>query len=393
MGASLVYNETKKGIEREIVAAAGTLERLFEKEFPGDLNSSAYYIYKAGDTVVVAEDFYNIVDLISRSTDMEFTVFYGDMRIFTTIVNPNGSTPVGTKAMDFVAEDVIGGKKTCVYDNIDINGATYMGCYIPIISSDGSVSGMYFAGKPIALAEENAKTVVARFVFVSAVALIISLLFCIIFTKRMISDLGDIKQYIDKIASGDFSGRMREKTLKRDDEIGDIGRNAEKLSTNLQDMVERDPLTTLLNRRSCLMKIRELMENKMLYTVVMGDIDYFKKINDTYGHACGDYVLREVSAVLKRYAGENDAFASRWGGEEFLIVFRSQNDEETLSVVSRILDEIRTAEYVYDDKNIKVTMTFGISQIRADDHSESAVNRADKLLYEGKQNGRNRIVM
>lgn len=393
VGTNLIYNNTKKGIEREIVAAAGTLEKLFEKEFPGDLNSSAYFIYRAGETVVVAEDFYNLVDCISYSSDIEFTVFYGDMRIFTTIVNPSGSTPVGTKAMDFVVRDVIDGNQTCVYDNIDINGATYMGCYIPIVSSDGSVSGMYFAGKPIELAVENARTVIIRFIIVAAVATIISLLSCLVFTKRMIRDLSDIKQYINKIAVGDFSGRMREKTLKREDEIGDIGRNAEKLSANLQDMVERDPLTMLLNRRSCLMKIRELMENKMLYTVVMGDIDFFKKINDTYGHACGDYVLREVSAVLKKYSEQNDAFVSRWGGEEFLIVFRSLNAEETLAVVTDILNEIREAEYTYDNNDVKVTMTFGISQVQPDDNSETTVNRADKLLYKGKQAGRNRIVM
>ncbi len=392
VGASLIYNNTKKGIENEIVAAAGTLESLFKKEYPGDLNSSAYFIYRFGEKIVVAEDFYNLVDYISCSEDIEFTVFYGDMRIFTTIVNPSGSTPVGTKAMDFVASDVIGGKETHVYDNIDINGTIYMGCYIPIVSSDGSVSGMYFAGRPIELANRNVITIITRFVVVAAITFILSLVFCVVFTEKMIKDLGDIKQYINKVARGDFNTRISEKTLSRDDEIGEIGRDAEKLCTNLQDMVERDPLTMLLNRRSCRMKLDELLEHKMLYTVVMCDIDFFKKINDTYGHACGDYVLKEVSAILKRYAGENDAFASRWGGEEFLLVFRSKNTKETLEIVADILEEIRSTEYIFDDKQLKVTMTFGVSQVRNEDNAESAVNRADKLLYNGKQNGRNRIV-
>lgn len=393
VGATLIYNATKSGIRNEIVSAAETLQNLFEKEHPGDLNSNAYFIYRYGEKVVVAEDFYTIVDYIGSSEDVEFTVFYGDMRIFTTIVNPSGSTPVGTHAADFVSEEVIGGKETKVYNNIDINGEIYMGCYIPIINSDGAVSGMYFAGRPLRSAIDNVLTVIIGFVIVVALTLVVSVSLCIVFTEKMIKDLGDIKQYINKIAAGDFDARMKEKTLKRDDEIGDIGRNAEKLYVNLRDMVERDPLTMLLNRRSCLMKMEELTENKVLYTVAMGDIDFFKKINDTYGHACGDYVLKEVSSLLKGYAGESYAFVSRWGGEEFLIVFPSKGTEEALGIVSEILDEIRKAEYTYEEKTFKVTMTFGISQYRSGDNREAAVNRADKLLYKGKQSGRNRIIV
>lgn len=393
VGTGFIYNNTKKGIEREIVAAAGTLENLFNKEYPGDLTSTAYFIYRFGDRVVVAEDFYKTIDYISCSEDIEFTVFYGDMRIFTTIVNPSGSTPVGTRAMDFVSEEVIGNKTMRVYDNIDINGIIYMGCYIPIISSDGSVSGMYFAGKPISLAVENAMTGIFRFVLIAIITLLLSLIFCILFMEKMVKNLGDIKQYINKIASGDFSARMQERTLKRNDEIGEIGRDAEKLCTNLRDMVERDPLTMLLNRRSSLMKIDDLLENKLLFTVVMGDIDFFKKINDTYGHACGDYVLKEVSALLKKYAAENDAFASRWGGEEFLMVMRSKNAEEAYEVISDMLSELSENEYSFEGNSIKITMTFGISQVLSGDNSVSAINRADELLYNGKQAGRNRIVV
>ena len=393
VGASLIYNDTKRGIEKEISAAAGTLQNLFENEHPGDLNSSAYFIYRFGEKVVVAEDFYEIVERISCSEDMEFTVFYGDMRIFTTIINPSGSTPVGTTAMDFVSEDVIGSGETHVYDNIDINGAVYMGCYIPIFNSDGTVSGMYFAGKPIEMAIENARTLVIRFIIVAIIAFLLSTFMCIFFTEKIIRNLGDIKQYINKIARGDFSAGMEEKTLSRNDEIGEIGRDALKLCTNLRDMVERDPLTMLFNRRSCLMKIRELMDNRMLYTVALGDIDFFKKINDTYGHACGDYILKEISAVMKKYADLNDSFVSRWGGEEFLMVLRSKDTGEAYSVISAMLDEIRSTEYEFEGQKIKVTMTFGVSKVETGDNAESAVNRADTLLYSGKQAGRNRIVI
>lgn len=393
VGASLIYNNTKKSIENEIVSSAHTLQNLFEKEYPGDLNSTAYFIYRFGDKIVVAEDFYEQVGYINCSEDIEFTVFYGDMRIFTTIVNPSGSTPVGTKAADFVIEDVINNKTTKVFDNIDINGAVYMGCYIPIISADGTVSGMYFAGKPIELANSNVRTVIIGFVTVAVITAALSLVFCIVFTEKMIKDLRDIKQYITKVAEGDFSAQLGQKTLERDDEIGDIGKHAQTLCSNLRDMVERDPLTMLLNRRSCRSKLDELIENGIPYTAVMADIDYFKSINDTYGHACGDFVLKEVSAILKRYAAECNAFTARWGGEEFLMIFPQKAAAETQKTAEAMLEEIRSASYSFDGNNINVTLTFGIAESRAGETADITVNRADGLLYQGKENGRNRIVM
>ena len=393
VGASLIYDNTKKSIKNEIVSAAHTLENLFEIEYPGDLNSSAYFIYRFGETIVVAEDFYKLVSYINCSDDIEFTVFYGDTRIFTTIVNPIGSTPVGTKAAEYIINDVLIGGEATVYDNVDINGNAYMGCYIPIFSSDGSISGMFFAGKPIKIANENAATVILRFVVIAAITAALSLAFCIIFTEKMIKDLREIKQYINKVASGDFSANLSEKALKRDDEIGDIGRHAQILCSNLRDMVERDPLTMLLNRRSCRIKLDELIEKNAGYSAVMADIDYFKSINDTYGHACGDFVLKEISALLKNYSDKYGGFSARWGGEEFLMVFPEKNIQETLEIAGMILDDIRSQRYSFENHTINVTMTFGIAQAEKGETADLTINRADALLYQGKDNGRNRIVV
>lgn len=393
VGASLIYDNTKKSIRNEIVSAAHTLETLFEMKYPGDLNSSAYFIYRFGDTIVVAEDFYNLVNNISCSEDMEFTVFYGATRIFTTIVNPIGSTPVGTKAADYIIKDVLTGGEESVYDNVDINGNIYMGCYIPIVSSDGSVSGMFFAGKPINLATENAMAVILRFVIIAAITAALSLAFCIIFTERLIKNLREIKQYINKVAAGDFSAQLSEKALERDDEIGDIGHHAQILCANLRDMVERDPLTMLLNRRSCRMKLDELLETNSGYTVIMADIDYFKSINDTYGHACGDFVLKEISALLKSYSDKYGGFSARWGGEEFLMVFPEKDIQETHKIAVMVLDDTRSQRYSFENHTINVTMTLGIAQAEKGETADVTINRADALLYQGKDNGRNRIVI
>lgn len=392
IGTHLIYTATKSGIESEVTEAAGTLQKLFEREFPGDFVCDGF-IYNFGGQAVCSEDFYEIIGCFEASEDMEYTVFFADKRVFTTVVNPNGSSAAGTFAAENVVNDVLLNGKSHIYDNVDVNGIAYMGYYSPIFNSDGKAAGMFFAGKPMSLAVSNAKNGSMKFILISLITLIISLTVCTCITEKMVKDLGDIEQYIDKISNGNFNARMKEKTLHRSDEIGDIGKNAEKLCTNLRDMVERDPLTALLNRRSCMMKLNELTENSMLYTVVMGDIDFFKRINDTYGHVGGDYILKEVSSVLKRYAEENDAFVSRWGGEEFLMIFRSRSGEEAYAVVDKILEEIRSAEYEYKGRTISFTMTFGISQVRSGDNAENVINRADVLLYKGKQSGRNRIVI
>lgn len=391
-GAALIYRTSMASIRNEVVTAAETMENIFRDHFPGDFWKDGY-IYRFGQTAIVSEDFYHLVDNISCKDDIVFSLFYEDRRTFTTVVNPSGSSPVGARAEQKVITKVCENGERVIFDKVDIYGTEYMGYYIPIVSENGDISGMFFAGKPLAEALDNLVHVLLEFILISFVALGVSVVVCIVATEKMVKGLGDIRQYINKVAKGDFSASMKEKTLSMDDEIGEIGRDAEKLCMNLRDMVERDPLTMLLNRRSSRMKIDNLLENKMLYTVAMGDIDFFKKINDTYGHAAGDYVLTEVSAVLKKYASENNAFAARWGGEEFLLVFDSKTGKETLSVVSKMLEEIRSKDYCFDGSNIKVTMTFGISEVRNGDNAESAVNRADELLYDGKQNGRNRIVI
>lgn len=391
VGTSLIYTTTKTGIESEVVQSGKTFKELFEREYPGDFTCDGY-IYSFGEVGVIAEDFYKIVNYIKCSEDMEFTIFYDDMRVFTTIVNRSGSSAVGTYAEKNVVTDVIESGKEMVYDSININGVDYIGFYSPILNSSDIISGMYFAGKPVKLAITNAESAIINFIIIALCTLAAAVFLCIFITEKMVRDLGDIKHYIGKVASGDFGVKMNKKTLERDDEIGDIGRNAEILRTNLCDMVECDPLTSLYNRRTCNIKIKELVVNKTPYAVVMCDIDYFKKINDTYGHACGDYVLKEISAILKYYAQDCSSFVSRWGGEEFLLVMPHHDKEKARVIVNGILENIRNRDFIFENKQVKVTMTFGIAEYTESDNEETVINRADNLLYSGKQSGRNRVM-
>ena len=124
--------------------------------------------------------------------------------------------------------------------------------------------------------------------------------------------------------------------------------------------------------------------------MVLGDIDFFKKVNDVYGHACGDQVLIEISQIMKKNL-KGKGFVCRWGGEEFLIVYRDHKVEKAVKELEKLLQEIRETEIEYQQEKVHVTMTFGMVQGTMDT-PDSMLSEADQKLYIGKQNGRNQIV-
>ena len=123
----------------------------------------------------------------------------------------------------------------------------------------------------------------------------------------------------------------------------------------------------------------------------MADIDFFKKINDYYGHAAGDEVLKSVSSILAEYAKKNGGWFSRWGGEEFLGVIPEKNSSQVREMLEELIEIVRTTEFRYNDEAIAVTMTLGASVHNIGENMDVTIKRADDLLYKGKQNGRNRF--
>lgn len=161
----------------------------------------------------------------------------------------------------------------------------------------------------------------------------------------------------------------------------------------LEKMAVMDELTGLLNRRGMTKYLQIALGKKKreeINTIVIADIDLFKKFNDEYGHECGDVVLRELSKIFVEFmVGKGKA--ARWGGEEFLFLFENMNGDETMVYVNKLLHQIRTARFNYNDLQLRATLTFGIEEHQGDDY-EKTIRNADKKLYMGKQNGRNRVV-
>lgn len=158
---------------------------------------------------------------------------------------------------------------------------------------------------------------------------------------------------------------------------------------NLSDQANHDYLTGLLSRRSFLKWMEEHTDEVQL--VMIGDIDDFKHVNDTYGHACGDYILGTVANLMRKYCGK-DARICRWGGEEFLFLFHGISYDKALEQIRELRDAIRAYDFIFEGQVIHITLTFGLSKVVKGDNILENVDSADVRMYEGKQRGKDRIV-
>lgn len=165
------------------------------------------------------------------------------------------------------------------------------------------------------------------------------------------------------------------------------------LATNekLDKLAHYDALTKLRNRHSMEEILYAIPEEKWgEYCFIMGDIDDFKQFNDTYGHACGDFVLQEVALIILKNM-EDRHIACRWGGEEILILIRGDM-ENTRTIAETIRHQIAHMNKTYHKTPLHVTMTFGIASCTETRSFEKCIQRADKRLYRGKQDGKNCVV-
>ncbi len=153
-----------------------------------------------------------------------------------------------------------------------------------------------------------------------------------------------------------------------------------------------DPLTKTNNRRSYEKKITKLIALHKRYTtsfsVIMYDIDDFKKINDTYGHNVGDKVLIEMSALVQSTLRVNDSLC-RIGGEEFIILLPETSQESALRVAEKIRSNVENELHTIENKSI--TISIGVCEVRENDTEDTLFIRVDSLLYDSKRNGKNRV--
>lgn len=194
-----------------------------------------------------------------------------------------------------------------------------------------------------------------------------------------------IRHYIDQI-----SAHRAELQCQVDERTAELV----KANYELKMLSRTDDLTGIPNRRDIMEKIQfEYHRSKRShqpFAIILGDIDKFKRFNDTYGHDCGDVVLRMVAQTLQASVRKND-YLSRWGGEEFLIVLPETTVEGTLVVAERIRSSVEEAHLEYEGKKLQVTITLGVAFFDEKLGVDQSIQNADQALYLGKQNGRNRV--
>ncbi len=180
-------------------------------------------------------------------------------------------------------------------------------------------------------------------------------------------------------------------------QVNELKLEAEELRNKVKREKEqalRDPLTGLYNRQAYNDKLVDLISvngntNKNLCLLIW-DIDHFKKFNDQYGHVVGDRVLKAVAEKLSQ-ALKDDYFLARYGGEEFAMLLPGLAIEDSEEFADQVRSEVSGITFLVKGKQIKITISCGITSLQDGDNAQAMFERADKALYEAKEEGRNRV--
>lgn len=170
------------------------------------------------------------------------------------------------------------------------------------------------------------------------------------------------------------------------------GIELEQMNKRLKKLYRTDKLTGLYNRHVLDKEISNVIESFQRYqtpcSLVLIDVDYFKKINDTYGHTIGDAVLIEIANILRQHTRKTD-IVGRWGGEEFLIICQNSTVQAATEVAEKLRQAIELHQF--KDVNKMVTASFGIASIKLNETSNSLIHSVDQALYHSKESGRNQV--
>lgn len=395
LGTNFFTKAMHDEVELELKYVASNTITLLDTAYPGDyeLRGDTYYsLYKGGTDIT---NDYSLIDKIKEDTGLDITLFYENTRFQTTIIGPDGNRIVGSVAAETILNDVLRTGQARFYNNALVDTVTYFSYYVPLTNSDGRVVGMLFVGKPRAEVDQAVqKTLYPLMIAVFATIIIMSV--CIsLYTKSLVKVLVKIRNYVTAVSAGNLDAELSNRVLERNDELGEIALSIQTMHRSLRTMVEQDALTGLYNRRCANRKLEQALQKSAQkgtpLCLALCDIDFFKKINDTYGHDCGDVVLKQVARTLNEHLRKH-GFVARWGGEEFLILFEYSTLEEATQILEKTREAISQLEIPYENQIVKLTMSMGIT---GNDGSglDNLLRIADKMLYEGKAAGRNRVVV
>lgn len=221
-----------------------------------------------------------------------------------------------------------------------------------------------------------------------------------LFAKQIITPLTALTNGAKQVADGNLDVHL---PILQNDELGFATRIFNEMVAELQQnhakleqLATTDNLTELANRKLIMDTLVRQFEYYQRYSkefsIMMIDVDHFKKINDTYGHLAGDAVLWQISRIFLETLRNVDT-AGRYGGEEFLIVMAETEGEQARHTAERIRKAVLQHEFVFEKTSMQISISIGVAKIQAGDEDEGTlVNRADQAMYQAKKNGRNQVV-
>ena len=387
---SSVYQEVESGLEN----VAQMTMYLYEETYPGDYayDSASKTLYKGGKKVEGASKF---LEHYKECSGTDVTIFYKDVRVITTIKDKNGDPIVGTRINSIVKKEVYQGRQAHFYSKSTIENENYFSYYCPLFDENDQCVGMVFAGKPSDYVDWIVWKSVVPILLLVLLSMIILIFVIWNYADHLNRAFRQLQRFLGNVEEGDFTVELSEMLTKRKDEIGQMAGTAVRMQHSLRDLVQRDSLTGLYNRHYGEIWMKQVKEEARdtgePFSIAIADIDFFKKFNDCYGHDCGDMVLRKVSELLQTQVGRQ-GYVSRWGGEEFLIIFKHFTLEESVNFAEEIREKLHRTELRYHNDGFHVTLTIGVAAGDSEKSIESMVKCADCALYEGKRNGRDQVV-
>ena len=208
--------------------------------------------------------------------------------------------------------------------------------------------------------------------------------------NELVSAASSIEKEMIKVSTTLESGKTKVQELE------------EKIQTLENELVKtksenmKDPLTGLLTRKAFTEEMKKIETSYLRintqYAVVFFDLDHFKNVNDTYGHECGDVVLSTFGKIIHKSVRDLD-IVGRYGGEEFVAIIHFNLNRELLQFLKRIKTIVSENSFLYKEQKIKVTFSAGVALRSSYDSYENTLQKADMLLYQAKEAGRNKIIL
>ena len=200
---------------------------------------------------------------------------------------------------------------------------------------------------------------------------------------------------MQQLADSKFDAELPAQLLQLDDELGSLAKSSQRMQRALRLLIECDGMTGLYNRRSGVIRLQRAKKFAADYHanlfIALCDIDNLKKINDTYGHAAGDQLLKAVAQVFKRHMTGKQRCAVRWDGEEFLLIFENSTLASVQKLVQEMHKQVSQLSLSYNNQTIHSSLSIALVQVEPTDSVDQIFHATNVLLQFCKTNGKNQV--